>query len=111
MFTDFASMTATANIDDGSARCLLKQTDEVVRLIVGMTNEIRQVLAFERHAEDGKTMFVTRGICWLLAQFFADIIHDLWCSCSGKCQNGHIRQQLTNVGYFQIGRTEVISPL
>src|SRR5690606_26144537 len=44
-------------------------------------------------------------------QLFLDICTNLWSSRGGQCQHGNFWMKWTDQRYFQIRRTEIISPL
>ena len=83
-----------------------EQSDQFVGLVVGVTDQIGQILALERHAE-----YVESGFPRFSGQFGADVIYHLRCGRSGECQDRDAGQQLADVGNFEVGRAEVVAPL
>ena len=94
----------TARIDDGTSLWhAFQDVNHLVRLVLRRANHIDEVLALETHGD---------GILLLEPQLVLNVIYHLWRGSGGECQDGHrVGDDVAQLRYLLIGRTEVIAPL
>ena len=93
---------AAAHVDDGRSFHIIQYMQQLVALVGGRADDVGQVAALERHAEDA---LLGKG------QPLLNVVDDGGRGRRRQCQHGHVGQVVADVGYREVRGAEVVAPL